>query len=157
MEFAQRLQQIMQRNQMTKFKLSKRLDVSPSTVTNWLTGESSPNIDKIRQIASLFHVSTDYLLNGADAPELPMEYIPTEQLERLLLDAFRTASADGKIALLRFAETLERQKDVTPSAVSATNPRQTTFAETGKNEVPQLTSEEIKQLKNLLEKYNDKN
>lgn len=157
MEFAQRLQQMMQRNQITKFKLSKHLDVSPSTVTNWLTGLSLPKIDKIRQIASLFHVSTDYLLNGSDAPELPVEYVPTEQLERMLLDAFRTASADGKIALLQFAETLERQRDVNPSVVSAANSRQTTFAETGKNEVPQLTSEEIKQLKALLGKYNDKN
>ncbi len=156
MDFARRLKQIMQHNQITNFKLSKQLDVSPSTVTNWLTGLSLPKIDKIRQIASIFNVSTDYLLNGADIPKLPVEYAPAEQLERLLLDAFRAASADGKIALLRFAETLEHQKDAKPSVVSSTTSHQTTFAETGNNEVPQLTSEEIKQLKDLLEKYNDK-
>ncbi len=147
MNFAQRLLKLMQRDRITKFKLSKMLNVSPSSVANWLAGESSPNIDKIRQIAVLFKVSTDYLLNGEDSYSSTLEFASLAQLEQLLLNTFRSASANHKIALLEYAEQLTKNDS---------SYYQPTFAEVGKADAPQLTAEDIKRLKLILNEYDKK-
>ena len=145
MNFAQRLLKLMQQNQITKFKLSKMLNVSPSSVANWLVGASSPSIDKIRQIATIFQVTTDYLLNGEDAGNT--QDASLAQLEQLLLNTFRSASANNKIAMLQYAEQLTKNDSAYQSPA---------FAEVGKADTPQLTAEDIKRLKLLLNKYDKK-
>lgn len=43
--------------------LAQKLDVTRQSVSKWETGESQPEISKLRNIAQLFNVSTDWLLS----------------------------------------------------------------------------------------------
>lgn len=61
MNFAQCLQDLMQITGITRYRISKEIGCSPSTVTNWLNG-TDPTGDRIQQVADYFGVSTDYLL-----------------------------------------------------------------------------------------------
>ena len=61
MNFAERLQELMQITGITRYRISKEVGCSPSTVTNWLNG-TDPTGDRIQQVADYFGVSADYLL-----------------------------------------------------------------------------------------------
>lgn len=47
---------------MTQQQLAELLNVSNKTISRYETGESYPDIELIPEIANVFHVSTDYLL-----------------------------------------------------------------------------------------------
>lgn len=47
---------------MTKVNFAKALKVNPSTVKNWQSGKTKIPASKIVAMATLFNVTTDYLL-----------------------------------------------------------------------------------------------
>ena len=158
-DFSQRLKTLMKQNGITKFKLSKQLSVSPSTVANWLNGESSPNIERVRQIADLFGVSTDYLLTGNEsaAPPAKEEANAFAQMESALLKAFRTVSVSDKIAILQHAQSLAQSRALYRQLSSLSRSDDLMFAENGEVANEQLTAKDIKQIKALLRKYEEEN
>lgn len=48
---------------MSKLQLSKALGVSYSTLKSWMSGRTQIPCSKVVEMAILFNVSTDYLLN----------------------------------------------------------------------------------------------
>jgi transcriptional regulator with XRE-family HTH domain len=64
MLFGHILNELMSEKGITKYRLSKDLDKSPSTITNWIDGKSYPDISTLLQLSQYFGVSTDYLLTG---------------------------------------------------------------------------------------------
>lgn len=55
-------------------ELAEKLDVSRQAVSKWESAQSMPDVDRIIQLADLFHVSTDYLLrDGEAAPAAEVE------------------------------------------------------------------------------------
>lgn len=60
--FGQRLSALMEKSQMSAYRLAKELDVHQTTIANWREGRSEPNASHILGIAILFNVSCDYLL-----------------------------------------------------------------------------------------------
>ena len=66
MEFRQRLDMLMQSRGMTMYRLAQEMDCSQSTVKKWLDGETTPQRAKLKQLASIFNVSTGYLLGETD-------------------------------------------------------------------------------------------
>ncbi|HBL81430.1 MAG TPA: hypothetical protein DD391_02335 [Clostridiales bacterium] len=159
MNFSQRLQEIMKNNGITKFKLSKQLNVSPSTVANWLNGESRPNIERIRQIAEFFNVSADFLLTGnnASSQQMPVSNESFEQLERILLDAFRKVSISDKIAILQHAESLAHSRQIYDMIGDVPHNENFSFAENGNHTKSLLTPDDVRRIKALLKKYDEDN
>lgn len=51
--------------QWSQQELAKRMHISCKAVKNWEAGISEPFAKHIRQLAELFHVSTDYLLENS--------------------------------------------------------------------------------------------
>lgn len=149
MAFSQKLQEIMKINKITKVSLAKKLDVSPSTVKNWLSGISSPNIRRIRQIADLFNVSTNYLLSDDESCTEPN--FNDEHMEAMLLQSFRDVSTSKKFAILRYVESIANDEQDTINGTGYA------FAEIDKNKYEYLTPSEIKQMKELLKKFNENN
>ena len=51
--------------------LAQELGVSRQAVSKWETGESEPEIEKVKRLAEVFHVTTDWLLSEeeTEAPE----------------------------------------------------------------------------------------
>ena len=50
------------RRGLTKSELAKRLNISDSTLKNWMCGKTEIPSSKIIELAKLFGTSTDYLL-----------------------------------------------------------------------------------------------
>ena len=59
---AEALIRLRKRYNLTQAELAKKLHVHPKTIKNWEAGTTSPNAENIRDIASFYHVSSDYLL-----------------------------------------------------------------------------------------------
>ena len=80
MKFGEKLRSLRIQNHLTQSDLAKKLGVSLRTLQNYEAGKIYPKQTEIyARIASLFSVTTDYLLNDSHAPAAE-PYIPTEQL-----------------------------------------------------------------------------
>ncbi len=51
-------------NNMTQMELADKLDISFQAVSNWERGNTMPDISKLPELAEIFHISVDTLLNG---------------------------------------------------------------------------------------------
>lgn len=65
MSFSQRLQLLRKKHNMTQLDLAGLVGVGKTTISNYETGYSSPDIGTVNKMASLFNVSIDYLLGNA--------------------------------------------------------------------------------------------
>lgn len=61
MDFAKRLEHLMQKDGITKYRLSKLVGCSATTVTNWLNG-TAPTGEYLQKLSDIFGVSVDYLI-----------------------------------------------------------------------------------------------
>lgn len=68
-DFSGRLNQLMLDNSVTIVELSKALDISRQSISNYLKCESIPNIVVCKDIANYFNVSTDYLIGKDLQPQ----------------------------------------------------------------------------------------
>ena len=50
--------------------LAKRLGCSPSLISSYETGERSPSLQNLGELADCFGVTADYLLGRTDNPEV---------------------------------------------------------------------------------------
>ena len=60
---AERIKHLREKNNLTQSSLAKKLNVTRSSVNAWEMGISVPSTALIVDLAKLFHVSTDYLLD----------------------------------------------------------------------------------------------
>lgn len=70
---------------MTQAELARRLDVSRSSVNAWEMGISTPSVQNIVELASIFHVSTDTILGVNSAYNLDISDLTQEQ-KKLVID-----------------------------------------------------------------------
>lgn len=64
--FYERLNELFEQKQITKYKFAQDLGVNKQTVSFWLSGTNEPKISCLKDIAVYFGVSTDYLLGLED-------------------------------------------------------------------------------------------
>lgn len=62
MNFAQNLARIMKKKEITMYRLSKLLGVHPTTIKNWLDGNTEPKTEMLIKIADVLKVSPSELL-----------------------------------------------------------------------------------------------
>ncbi len=59
-------------------EIANEIDISPSTLSLYLSGKRVPHLEVIVKLCNYFHVSSDYLLGLTDEPnakgEVPMDY-----------------------------------------------------------------------------------
>lgn len=70
-----------EKQNITQYEASKLLKVSKSTYCNYEQGRSEPNVEMIKKIADLFHVTTDFLLGHRVGYLLDMSMMNKEQCE----------------------------------------------------------------------------
>lgn len=75
--------ELLQKNGVTPYKVSKATGVSQSTLSDWKRGISTPKQDKLQKIADYFGVPLTYLLTGnTTAPEKEKNISLTSRDER---------------------------------------------------------------------------
>ena len=65
MILSEKLFSLRKKSGMNQEELAERLDVSRQAISKWENGESFPEITKLKMIADIFSVTTDYLLDDA--------------------------------------------------------------------------------------------
>lgn len=63
MKFEEKLSKLRKQNALSQEELAEKLNVSRQTISKWELGQTKPDSGKIMEIASLFNVSTDELLD----------------------------------------------------------------------------------------------
>lgn len=106
--FSDIIVKLLEKNDITAYKLSKDLGISEALISNWKSGRQEPKYDNLQKLSKYFNVSADYLLeldatnqnsinaknvtdcdNGADEQEqhLLSNYKKlTEQAKHILID-----------------------------------------------------------------------
>lgn len=64
--FCDRIKELRLDQKLTQKELAKKLNTSNSSVCDWEKGRSQPDLQTLVNIATLFDVSTDYLLGLSD-------------------------------------------------------------------------------------------
>ena len=58
----ERLRYLMNAEKISQYALAKKINVSQSTICNWLKGKKEPSIESLWKIADYFDVTVDYLI-----------------------------------------------------------------------------------------------
>ena len=62
MGFKDILSYLLQSRNISNYRLAKDINVSQSTIKNWIDGKTSPNVPQIINLVRYFDVSADLLL-----------------------------------------------------------------------------------------------
>ena len=92
MEFHQKLASLMDARGYTNYRLAQILDVSQSTVANWLSGATVPRRATMRSIAEVFHVPLEELFERGASGE--SDSVSPDEL--LLIQKIRALDEHGK-------------------------------------------------------------
>ena len=90
----ERLRQKRIESGISQREAAKRLEVSPSIISGYETGERTPSTENLLALSYLYHCSTDYLLGreaSAGSHEIRVDGLSQKQLRlvRELIDALR--------------------------------------------------------------------
>lgn len=66
-KIGRKIAELRKANNMTQMELADKLGISFQAVSNWERGNTMPDVSKLPELAELFHVSIDELLNGEGA------------------------------------------------------------------------------------------
>ena len=106
MEFAIRLQQLIEESEVTQKDLSFQLHMARSTLNGYVNDDREPDFATLVRLAEYFHVSTDYLLGFSDVKNAcPM---PLSEDEGRLINIYRRMRPEGKEFLKEQAKLIYR-------------------------------------------------
>ena len=80
--FQERLSKKRKEKKLTQAEVAEQLNVSFQAVSQWERGETSPDIDKLSEIANLYGVTIDWLIKGenVNSPEINFDAPLSERL-----------------------------------------------------------------------------
>lgn len=108
MSFEKRLKALRLKNEITQDYVARRLNVARSTIAGYETKNRQPSHEKLTALASLFHVSVDYLLEGEETISItPSQSVPEPVTERNFLEKYRGLSAESKRDVLKYIHLME--------------------------------------------------
>ncbi len=71
MQLSEKIYLCRKKGGLSQEALADQMGISRQAVSKWETGESEPDLSKLRQLAVIFGVSADWLLSDQDEPETP--------------------------------------------------------------------------------------
>lgn len=85
------LKQLRSKKEISQRDLAKTLNISPSTIAMYETGQREPDNKTLSQLADYFNVSIDYILGRTDDPTPPLnEDDPVSDLQSTPRDRIKT-------------------------------------------------------------------
>ena len=110
MSFGQKLRKLRKKFNMTQENVADCIHVSRSAIAGYEKKGRQPSHEKLADMASIFGVTVDYLLEDTDNPLLSSSVLQTQH-ERLLDDKvmklYRQLSLHSKEETLRYLQLLE--------------------------------------------------
>lgn len=110
------LKELLELHGITQRQLAETLDLSPSTLGNYIQNTREPDYGTLIRIADYFHVTTDFLLNhSAERKSHDRE----NHREDLLLHIFRSLTAEQQDFYLEQGQIFLRQNRKKESSLSS--------------------------------------
>jgi transcriptional regulator with XRE-family HTH domain len=78
---ADRIKELRETRFLTQTELAKKLSVTRASVNAWEMGISVPTVDKVIDLASFCHVSTDYILGVDQEQKINVSHLEKDELE----------------------------------------------------------------------------
>ena len=63
-QIGKKITELRKKNNLTQMELADMLGISFQAVSNWERGNTMPDVSKLPELATIFHISIDELLNG---------------------------------------------------------------------------------------------
>lgn len=95
---AERIHELRDTHKLTQSALAHRMGITRSSVNAWEMGISIPSIEKLIELADIFHTSTDYILGITSS-----EYIDLEK--------YNQSQKEIIYQLLNYFDSLQTKKD----------------------------------------------
>ena len=91
-DFGNTLKSLRLKNKITQDQLSKRLGLTKSVISAYETGIRMPSYDVLIHIASIFNVTTDYLLGVTPKNVLDLSGLSAKEIQAIkyLIDIMKT-------------------------------------------------------------------
>ena len=70
---SEKIKELRKKKGLSQEELANSLNVSRQAITKWESGEGTPDIDNLRNIALFFHVSVDYLIDSKTEKTLDLK------------------------------------------------------------------------------------
>lgn len=86
---AERLIELRENNKLNQVQVSKLLNVTPALISAYEKNERKPSLEKLVQLADIYHTSTDYILGRHSS----------SSDQRIYIEA--TGLSDKQLAILR--------------------------------------------------------
>lgn len=89
--FCDRIKEMRIANGMSQVMLAQQLNVTKQCVSNWENNNIQPSIDMLINVAKLFSVSTDYLLELTDQKTLNVDDLTVDETAhiQMIIDDIR--------------------------------------------------------------------
>ena len=110
MDALERILELQKQSGLTVKALEAATGISNGSFSKWKKGTYAPSAEAVLRLAKYFHVSTDYLFCLSDSPCPKVEISLTEE-EQLLLDAFRSATPQGRFNIITTCMCEKRKGD----------------------------------------------
>ena len=116
--FAIRLKELREEAGYSQSVLARKLGVRQSTVGMWENGQKKPQNAKLEMLASIFDVSTDYLLGRSDDRAKQQdddlynlrEQVRREPERRILLDLVQTGNIEDVRQTVAIIDALQKTR-----------------------------------------------
>lgn len=89
---AKRLQELRLKNNLSQMQMGRYTNLSASVISSYETGARTPTIENLITIATVFKVSTDYLLGLDHEPTLNTDGLSVRETDALqtLIDSLKS-------------------------------------------------------------------
>ncbi len=74
-ELGKRIQEVLQKNNMTQKELAKRVCLTEAGVSRYISGEREPNPETLANIATALHTTSDFLLGIEKEDEMSNSHV----------------------------------------------------------------------------------
>ena len=102
MAFGDKLREVLEQKELQQVDFAKKMNVSKSSINNYVTNRELPNILLVKDMAEELGVSIDYLMDYQPDPNS----VALSPAEIGLIKALRTLPKDKRDALISLIETL---------------------------------------------------
>lgn len=106
-----RLIECRKKMKFTKVEAAKRIGVSQPAYLRYESGERTPSIHVIKEIANAFHTSPEYLIGKTDSPNIT-QYVITEESNPelfLIIQKYYQFDTNQQNRLLAYLENLQNK------------------------------------------------
>ena len=109
-KMGERIKEIRKDNKLSQQEFADKIYVSQQTVTGYEKGQFQPDISVLIRMATVFHVSLEYIVGMVDFKNPPYEIPELDYLEISVLDCLKSFSSVAKEQLKNFLEEIQRSK-----------------------------------------------